>query len=104
VTDDAAVHLCQVCGQPIAVGEWPCIVTPRPHRRSVQTAPFASYFDVGLGREVTSLGDRWAAMKGVTTCDGEVVSERLEYRDKVSKGELAARRDRHEQTKRDRAR
>ena len=83
--------LCQVCGLPIRVGEYPCILTPRPHGKSVQTTPFSTYFDYGLGKEITSLGDRWQAMK-----EGH-----LDYRDKMSKGALSARRDRIEARKRE---
>ncbi len=63
--------------------------------------PFLPYFDVALGREVTSFADRWAAMKPVM--DGDVeVRGRLEYREKLSKGALSARRDRIEQQRKER--
>ena len=75
---------CEVCGKPIQIGDWPCITTIRPHGRSVQTAPFASYFDIGLGVQVNSLGDRWAAMR----------EAHVDYREKLSKGALSARLDR----------
>ena len=81
--------LCTVCGLPLASGDWPCIYTIRPHGKSVQTAPFTPYFDVGLGEYVTSLGQRRALMK----------EHHLDYRDKVSHGELSARRDRIEEQK-----
>lgn len=91
-------HLCTVCGLPLAVGDWPCVSTIRPHGKSVQTAPFAAYFDIGLGREVTSLGDRWQAMKGTQDPESGKVWGKLDYREKVSPGELSARKDRiHEQ-------
>ena len=90
MTDD----LCHVCGLPIQVGEYPCIFTPRAHGKSVQTTPFSTYFDYGLGKEITSLGDRWNAMK----------ENHLDYRDKMSPGDLSARKDRIEQRKREQAR
>lgn len=107
------VDLCTVCGQPLAIGDWPCVTTPRPHGKSVQTDPFKSYYDVALGREITSLGDRWNAMKPegtqvFRTSDGrEVATEgrgRLVYREKMSPGDLSARRDRLEQQKTERQR
>ena len=76
--------VCAVCGLPITIGQWPCITTIRPHEVSVQTAPFLPYFDIGLGREVTSLGDRWAGMRRA----------HRDYRDHPSAGDRAARRDR----------
>lgn len=99
---------CQVCGKPIRVGEWGCITRVVAHGPSVQTTAFAAYFDVGLGKEVTGLGDRHVAMRPegtqiVRDKDGKVVAEasgrgRLTYRDLPSKGELSARADRlHEQ-------
>ena len=81
--------LCTVCGLPIEVGDWPCVYTQRPHGKSVQTNPFPTYFDTGLGREVSSLGDRWKAMR-----DGK-----LDYREKLRPGDLSARRDRIEHEK-----
>jgi hypothetical protein len=86
---DLTETLCERCGLPIAIGQWPCISTIRPHGTSVQTTPFAEYFDFALGRSVTSLGDRWQGMK----------AEKLTYRDKVSRGDLSARRDRIEEGK-----
>lgn len=80
---------CAVCGLPLEIGQWPCITTPRPHDRSVQLQPFVPYFDYGLGEYVTSLGDRWAAMK----------RHGLDYKDHPTKGDLSARRDRIEQQK-----
>ena len=37
---------CAVCGQPLAIGDWPYC----PHGKSVQTSPFKAIFDYGLGR------------------------------------------------------
>jgi len=88
-------ELCTVCGLPIAVGQWPCVSRIVEHGTSVQTDPFSTYFDIGLGEEVTSLGDRWQAMKEQRDAQtGDVTRERLEYRDKMSKGDQSARLDR----------
>jgi hypothetical protein len=46
--------------------------------------PFAPYFDIALGCEVTSLAHRWRLMK----------EHHLDYRDKMSPGDLSARLDR----------
>lgn len=96
--------LCTVCGLPIAVGEWPCVYRVRPHGTSVQTDVFSTYFDVGLGREVTSLGDRWAAMRGTMDPESGTVRGQLDYREHPSRGELSARRDRAEAERKERAR
>lgn len=96
---------CAVCGLPIAVGDWPCVKTIRPHGKSVQTDVFSTYFDIGLGEEVTSLGDRWKGMKEQRDPrTGDVVRERLEYRDKMSKGDQSARLDRVAEQRREQAR
>jgi hypothetical protein len=102
VSDD--VTLCTVCGLPLEIGQWPCVFTPRPHGRSVQTAPFIPYFDFALGREITSLGDRWAAMKGTIDPESGTRVGQMDYRDKMSPGDLSARRERIEQQKREQAR
>jgi hypothetical protein len=85
-------HLCSVCGLPLAVGDWPCVATIRPHGKSVQTNAFVTYFDIGLGVQIDSLGQRWRVMK----------DQHVDYRDKLSRGDLSARRDRIEQQKRER--
>lgn len=95
---------CQVCGLPLRVGDQGCIVTIRPHEPTLSYHPFIPYFDIALGEEVTSLGERWTKMKGETTCDGELRRERLEYRDKVSPGELSARRDRMQERRKEEVR
>lgn len=85
--------LCTVCGLPLEVGDWPCVRTIRPHGRSVQNTVFVPYFDVALGVQVDSLAQRWRLMK--PEMDGDEVSRgKLEYRDKMSKGDLSARNDR----------
>jgi hypothetical protein len=75
---------CTICGLPIQIGDYPCVLTPRPHGRSVQTNTFIEYDDFALGKRITSLGDRWAGMK----------ANNLAYREKMSKGDLSARLDR----------
>lgn len=93
--------VCEVCGLPIAVGDWPCVTTIRPHGKSVQTDPFKPYFDVGLGKEITSLGDRRAAMRGeIDDVSGER-RNKLDYREKLAPGEISARQDRIRQQQRD---
>jgi hypothetical protein len=32
------VSVCKVCGEPIEVGDFPCVYTPRPHKRGVSGA------------------------------------------------------------------
>lgn len=85
---------CTVCGLPLAVGDFPCVSTIRPHGKSLQTNAFIAYDDIGLGEHVTSLGQRKALMR----------ANKLDYRDLPSSGELSARRDRIEQQKKERAR
>lgn len=77
-------ELCTVCGLPIAVGEYPCIATVRPHGRSVQSTAFAAYYDDGLGTYVTSLGQRHQLMR----------EAHFDYREKMRPGDLSARQDR----------
>jgi hypothetical protein len=86
---------CERCGVRYGVGQWP--FCKGGHDWSSQLHTFAAYFDVGLGIEVNNPGDRYAAMRGEKTCDGDVIKPQLDYREKVSPGELSARRDRIEQ-------
>lgn len=93
-------HLCEVCGLPITVGQWPCVKTVRPHGPSVQNTVFIPYFDVALGVQVDSLAQRWRLMR--PEMDGDhVVRGQLDYREKMSKGDLSARKDRIYQQKRE---
>jgi hypothetical protein len=89
-----APDLCQVCGLPIAVGQQPCITTIRPHEWVGSYRPFTPYFDFALGQEVTSHAHRWRLMK----------EAHVDYRDKMSPGDLSARLDRVEAQKREEAR
>lgn len=91
ITAGSAGDRCTVCGLPLAIGEWPCVTTIKPHGTSVQTNAFAEYFDTGLGMQVTSLGQRKQAMR----------ANKLDYRDLPRRGDLSARRDRIEQQKRE---
>lgn len=93
------VDLCAVCGLPLAIGQQGCIVRVVPHDPVLAYHPFTPYFDWGLGVEVTSLAQRWSLMKKQEDGEGVIVRERLEYRDHPSKGDLAARRDRVEERK-----
>lgn len=91
-TEAAPVHICSVCGLPVASGEMACIYTVRPHGPLAQRSGFTAYFDIGLGAEVTSLGQRHQLMR----------QNKLDYRDKMSPGDLSARRDRMREQQRDR--
>jgi hypothetical protein len=104
---------CEACGV--------CYASPQSpyckdgHDRSLSYHPFIPYFDYGLGKEITTLAERWTAMKGTPDEDyghdrfgherpGVKGTPRLDYRDHPSKGELAARRDRIEHANQERRR
>lgn len=102
---------CETCGRRweraslIADRKAPCEecggAVTQEFNHSVQSNPFATYFDWGLGREITSLGDRWAAMRGTIDPESGERRGQLDYRDKMSKGDLSARLDRlHERKQR----
>lgn len=95
---------CQVCGKPLAVGQQGCIVRVVPHEPVGVYHPFTPYFDFALGVEVTSLAHRWSLMKGEIDRDTGERRGQLDYRDKMSAGELSARRDRVEAERKERAR
>lgn len=83
---------CAKCQKP-----WTAPMSPLCRDNHESTLPyyvFTPYFDYGLWREITSYADRWRAMRQTG----------LQYRDLPSKGELSARRDRIEQSKREQAR
>jgi len=94
---------CQVCGLPLAIGQQGCIVTVRPHDEpALPYHPFIPYFDIALGEQVNSLSERWRLMKGTEDRETGERHGRLEYRDKMSRGDLSARLDRiHDETKRE---
>lgn len=84
---------CETCGAGVV----------QEFKHSVQATPFIPYFDWALGEQVTSLADRWRLMRPQT--DGDEISRgKLEYRDKMSKGDLSARQDRLHQQAQERAR
>lgn len=62
--------------------------------KSVQTTAFATYFDMALGVEVTSMGQRHELMRGTIDPDSGARVGKMDYRDKMSKGDLSARLDR----------
>lgn len=83
---------CRICGLPIAVGDFPCITTARPHGKALPSKGFEPYFDVGLGEPVTGWGDVRQHMR----------RKHLDFRDHPSPGEQSARRDRaHERARED---
>ena len=83
---EATGFRCDVCGLPIAIGDYPCISTPRPHAQALKSKAelFSVYFDYGLGAEVTAPDHRRRLMK----------AGKLDYRDKMRPGEISARKDR----------
>src|SRR2546423_13000851 len=90
---DPDVTRCQVCHLPIAVGDWPCISRVRRHAPALRNVPpFVAYFDIGLGRDITSFADRWRAMRELNVVD----------RPKLRAGDLSARRDKIEEGKKER--
>jgi hypothetical protein len=79
---------CEKCGLVYGVGESPACKDG--HTRVASYHPFTHYFDFALGEEVTSLAQRRRLMR----------QNHLDYRDKMSAGDLSARRDRvHEEGK-----
>jgi hypothetical protein len=83
---------CEKCGIRFGIGQSP--VCKDGHDYVGRYEPFTAYFDIGLGVEVTSHAQRWRLMR----------EAKVDYRDKLSKGELSARRDRVEQQRREQAR
>lgn len=82
---DARHDPCDTCGGPIEL-----LFTS-----STPSKGFEAYFDMGLGVEVTGIGDRKVVMR----------REKLDYRDHPSPGEMSARRDKaNERFKADTAR
>jgi hypothetical protein len=91
-------HVCEKCGKPYTAPMSP--LCRDNHEMTGSYRPFTPYFDIALGQQVDSHGQRMRLMRGETTCDGDEIRPRLEYRDHPSKGDLAARRDRlHERRK-----
>lgn len=75
---------CETCGGAVE----------QEFKHSVQSSIFTPYFDFALGQQVDSLPERKKAMRNL----------HLDYRDKVDRGTLSARRDRIEEQKREQAR
>lgn len=90
-------NVCTVCGKPLAIGQQGCIFRVIDHEPVGVYHPFIPYLDIALGVQVDSLAQRWRLMK--PQYDGDEVSRgRLDYREKMSKGDLSARNDRiHQQ-------
>lgn len=85
---------CTVCGLPLAVGQQGCIIRIVPHEPVPVYHPFIAYFDLAMGEQIDSHGQRMRMMRGEKNCDGDEIRPRLEYRDHVSRGEQSARHDR----------
>ncbi len=98
------VEPCQVCGKPLTIGQQGCIVRVVEHEPVGVYHPFIPYFDFALGREVTSLAERWRFMRGEIDRESGERRGQLDYRDKMSPGDLSARRDRLEQERKEQAR
>jgi hypothetical protein len=84
------VTTCTVCGEPLAIGDFPCISTPRPHARALPSKGYEPHFDVSLGEYVNGWGDVRKHMR----------RKRLDFFEHASDGEMSARRDRMEERKR----
>jgi len=79
---------CAACGKTYAAPQSP--YCKDGHEAAGTYHPFTHYFDFALGEEVTSLAERKRYMRNL----------HLDYRDKMSAGDVSARRDRvHEQRK-----
>ena len=95
---------CTACGREwerfstVAMRYTPCEacsgVVEQLFKHSVQAIPFVAYFDIALGKEITSHAERWTAMR----------AQHVDYREKMAPGELSARRDRIEQQRREQVR
>jgi hypothetical protein len=86
--------VCPPCGHVLQVGDWPICSGRGDHGRSVQLNAFAEYWDDGLGMWISSLGDRWKAMRAA----------HMDYRPKLTPGDLSARLDRIHEAKKAQAR
>lgn len=89
---ECATVVCEMCCRRFGVGQSPRCLDGHDYVSGYH--PFTPYFDVGLGREVTSLADRWQGMKAQPPDEFTEGRPKLEYRDHPTKGELAARKDR----------
>lgn len=80
---------CAVCGLPLAVGEFPCVYTIRPHGKAIARSGFEPRFMDSLGEHVTGWGDVRKHMR----------EKKLEFRDPMGPGWHSARRDKIEERK-----
>lgn len=94
--------ICESCGVVWGVGQ--SYLCKEGHGFVNGYHPFIPYFDFALGAQVGSLAQRWSMMKRQEDGEGLVVRERLEYRDKMSPGEITARKDRLRDRAREEAR
>lgn len=95
-------EICAACGEILTVGQSP--YCRDGHARVGGYVPFTPYFDFALGVQVTSLAERWRHMRGTIDPESGRRVGQLDYRDKMSKGDLSARLDRVAQQKREQAR
>lgn len=57
---------CTECDKTLTIGDWPFC----PHGKTLKRKPFQPYFDHQLGREITSLADRWRAHRELGVTEG----------------------------------
>ena len=82
---------CRFCGHEIEVGEWPLCPHARVHH---EYRPFKPYFDIGLGQQIDSFGQRETVRKSLG----------LDWRDQPTNGDMSARLDRSNEIRRERQR
>ncbi len=66
---------CEGCGRIVHIGEWPAC----PHGKAQAARGFEPYFDYGLGRMITGVGDIQAALRPQWNND---YMTKLDHRDK----------------------
>lgn len=84
-------YVCDKCGATVGIGQSPWCRDG--HGRVLPAKGFDSFFDIGLGREVSGWGDIHQAMREAN----------LDFRDHPSPGDLSARRDKCETEKKARS-
>lgn len=75
---------CTVCGLPLAIGEYPCILSPRPHAKALPSRGYEPRFDIALGEWTSGWGDVRQHMR----------RKGLDFRDHPTPAQLSDRRDR----------
>ena len=55
------METCEKCQKVVAIGEWPFCPHGFPSKGT--TAAFVPYFDMGLGKQINSVAERWKEMK-----------------------------------------